>query len=131
MIKRDFPCLFIFCRSGRGKRLKLDASDSSPIGHAKRKRKSRESSGRGRGKGRGRVSSGLGVPVPRSEEPEDSDATAAPAPMIGTRSRTDLEMWKLERLDNAALEALAAPKPNSTSKYNFYVKLGKVKTIIK
>ena len=44
---------------------------------------------------------------------------------MGTRSRTDMEMWKLERLDNAALAALATPKPNATSKYNFYVKLGK------
>lgn len=44
--------------------------------------------------------------------------------MIGTRSRTDLELLKLDRLDNAALAALAQPKPNTNSKYNFYVKLG-------
>ena len=44
--------------------------------------------------------------------------------MIGTRSRTDLELSKLDRLDNAALAALAQPKPNTNSKYNFYVKLG-------
>ena len=42
------------------------------------------------------------------------------------RSRTDFEMTKLVRLDNAALEALAQPKPNASSKYNFYVKLGKI-----
>ena len=34
-------------------------------------------------------------------------------------------MTKLERLDNAELEALAQPKQNANSKYNFYVKLGK------
>ena len=72
--------------------------------------------GRGRGKGRGRIPS---LRPSRAEEPEEIEQ-----PMIGTRSRTDLELSKLDRLDNAALAALAQPKPNTISKYNFYVKLG-------
>ena len=101
-------------RSGRGERRKIPAEES-PIS-LKRKRKSRDSMGRGRGKGRGRVPS---LRPSRVEEPEDVEP-----PMIGTRSRTDFEFSKLDRLDNAALAALAQPKPNSSSKYNFYVKLG-------
>ena len=95
------------------------SADKSPV-LVKRKRKSRDSSGRGRGKGRGRAPLGLVRPMARPDDTDDSET-----PMIGTRSRTDLEMAKLDRLDNAALAALAQPKPNSTSKYNFYVKLGK------
>ena len=96
------------------------SAEKSPV-LVKRKRKSRDSSGRGRGKGRGRAPLGLVRPLAR---PDDTDDGETPV-MIGTRSRTDLEMAKLDRLDNAALAALAQPKPNSTSKYNFYVKLGK------
>ena len=36
------------------------------------------------------------------------------------------EISRLDRLDNAALAALATPKPNSTCKYNFYVQLGEL-----
>jgi transposase len=34
-----------------------------------------------------------------------------------------IDEQKLESIDNAALADLAKPKPNSTSKYNFYVML--------
>jgi len=81
----------------------------------KRKRKTRvDSAGRGRGKGRGRNSSGVGRGVGRQmEDTDDSERD--------TRSG-DIEP-RLDRLDNAALAALAHPKPNTTSKYNFYVQL--------
>ena len=42
---------------------------------------------------------------------------------MDTSARDDVS--RLDRLDNAALAALAQPKQNSTSKYNFYVQLGK------
>jgi Ras-related protein Rab-1A len=79
----------------------------------KRKRKTRvDNAGRGRGKGRGRNSSGVGRGVGRQmEDTDDSERD--------TRS----EDPRLDRLDNAALAALAHPKPNTTSKYNFYVQL--------
>jgi len=79
----------------------------------KRKRKTRvDNAGRGRGKGRGRNSSGVGRGVGRQmEDTDDSERD--------TRS----EDPRLDRLDNAALAALAHPKPNATSKYNFYVQL--------
>eukprot|EP00090_Calanus_glacialis_P010468 TRINITY_DN18857_c0_g1_i1.p1 TRINITY_DN18857_c0_g1~~TRINITY_DN18857_c0_g1_i1.p1 ORF type:complete len:1601 (-),score=506.46 TRINITY_DN18857_c0_g1_i1:766-5568(-) len=79
----------------------------------KRKRKTRvENAGRGRGKGRGRNSSGVGRGVGRQMEDTDD-------------SERDIrsEDPRLDRLDNAALAALAHPKPNTTSKYNFYVQL--------
>ena len=83
---------------------------------AKRKRKARgDSSGRGRGKGRGRNSSGVGRGVGRNvDESDDSE-----------KDSRVIDEQKLERLDNAALADLAKPKPNSTSKYNFYVMLSK------
>ena len=82
--------------------------------------------GRGRGgkgsRGGGRLSSGLARPLAHARAEADTDD--GETMMIGTRSRTDLEMSKLDRLDNAALAALAQPKPNTASKYNFYVTLG-------
>eukprot|EP00092_Neocalanus_flemingeri_P009869 GFUD01010638.1.p1 GENE.GFUD01010638.1~~GFUD01010638.1.p1 ORF type:complete len:866 (-),score=300.03 GFUD01010638.1:192-2789(-) len=81
----------------------------------KRKRKTRvDSAGRGRGKGRGRNSSGVGRGVGRQmEDTDDSERDIQSG---------DIEP-RLDRLDNAALAALAHPKPNTTSKYNFYVQL--------
>ena len=83
---------------------------------AKRKRKSRgDTNSRGRGKGRGRNGSGVGRGVARNvEESDDSE-----------KDNRAIDEQKLERLDNAALADLAKPKPNSTSKYNFYVMLSK------
>jgi len=49
---------------------------------------------------------------------------AAVGMMMGTRARTEAEVTRLDRLDNAALAALAQPRPNVSSKYNFYVQLG-------
>lgn len=80
----------------------------------KRKRKAKpETPSRGRGKGRGRHGSGVGRGVGRQADDDDA---------MDTSSR---EVDRLERLDNAALAALAHPKPNSTSKYNghFFVHL--------
>jgi len=113
-------------RSGRqGKRKRpagngATSEDISPI-DAKKKRKSRDSVGRGRGKGRGRVSGS--ARQPRDEEVGSEASNMTSTSMMGTRSKTDFEMTKLERLDNAELEALAQPKQNANSKYNFYVKL--------
>jgi len=79
----------------------------------KRKRKTRvDNAGRGRGKGRGRNSSGVGRNVGRQTEDTDD-----------SEKDTRNEDPRLDRLDNAALAALAHPKPNTTSKYNFYVQL--------
>jgi len=114
-------------RSGRqGKRKRgggngATSEDISPI-DAKKKRKSRDSVGRGRGKGRGRVSGSARIP-PRDEEVGSEASNLTSTSIMGTRSKTDFEMTKLERLDNAELEALAQPKQNANSKYNFYVKL--------
>ena len=83
----------------------------------KRKRKAKpETPGRGKGRGRGRHGSGVGRGVGRNPDDED---------VMDTNTRD--EVGRLDRLDNAALAALAHPKPNSTSKYNgrFYVQLGK------
>ena len=108
-------------KTGRGRRRQTASKDVEkeeekvyPSG--KRKRKTRgDSTGRGRGKGRGRNSSGVGRAVGRhNEDTDDSEKEG--------RSQ---EEPRLDRLDNAALAALAAPKPNSTSKYNFYVMLSK------
>ncbi len=54
---------------------------------------------------------------------------AAVGMMMGTRARTEAEVTRLDRLDNAALAALAQPRPNVSSKYNFYVQLGKCSTV--
>jgi len=81
----------------------------------KRKRKTRvDSTGRGRGKGRGRNSSGVGRGV--GKQMEDTDDSERDTRSVDPEPR-------LDRLDNAALAALAHPKPNTTSKYNFYVQL--------
>ena len=82
----------------------------------KRKRKAKpETPGRGRGKGRGRHGSGVGRAGGRQMDDDDA---------MDTSTRDDVS--RLDRLDNAALAALAQPKQNSTSKYNFYVQLGKL-----
>ena len=87
----------------------------------KRKRKAKpETPGRGRGKGRGRHGSGVGRSGGGGRQIDDDDA-------MDTSTRDDVS--RLDRLDNAALAALAQPKQNSTSKYNFYVQLGKIKYI--
>lgn len=79
----------------------------------KRKRKAKpETPGRGRGKGRGRHGSGVGRAGARQIDDDDA---------MDTSTRDDVS--RLDRLDNAALAALAQPKQNSTSKYNFYVQL--------
>jgi len=79
----------------------------------KRKRKAKpETPGRGRGKGRGRHGSGVGRAGGRQIDDDDA---------MDTSTRDDVS--RLDRLDNAALAALAQPKQNSTSKYNFYVQL--------
>ena len=88
----------------------------------KKKRKVRGEGGpRGRGKGRGRNSSGVGRTVGRPQEDTDDSEKEA---------RGGAAEPRLDRLDNAALAALAAPKPNSTSKYNFYVMLSKYCTVL-
>ena len=85
----------------------------------KRKRKAKpETPGRGRGKGRGRHGSGVGRSGGGGRQIDDDDA-------MDTSTRDDVS--RLDRLDNAALAALAQPKQNSTSKYNFYVQLGMFK----
>ena len=87
----------------------------------KRKRKAKpETPGRGRGKGRGRHGSGVGRSGGGGRQIDDDDA-------MDTSTRDDVS--RLDRLDNAALAALAQPKQNSTSKYNFYVQLGKFKFV--
>ena len=94
-----------------------EKEEEKPFQSSKKKRKTRgDSSGRGRGnKGRGRNSSGMGRGVGRNVE--ESDDSGQDGKVIDEQ--------KLERLDNAALADLAKPRPNSTSKYNFYVTLSK------
>lgn len=64
-----------------------------------------------------------------ADSDEDSETAAgslvvvAATMMMGTRARTEAEVTRLDRLDNAALAALAQPRPNVASKYNFYVQL--------
>merc|ERR1719175_296779 len=71
----------------------------------KRKRKAKpETPGRGRGKGRGRHGSGVGRAGGRQMDDDDA---------MDTSTRDDVS--RLDRLDNAALAALAQPKQNSTS----------------
>ena len=108
-------------KTGRGRRRPTASKDVEKeeekiYQSSKRKRKTRDSTGRGRGKGRGRNSSGVGRAVGRHNEDTEDDS--------GGDGRSQEEP-RLDRLDNAALAALAAPKPNSTSKYNFYVLLSK------
>ena len=109
-------------KNGRGRRRQTASKDvekeeEKTFPSGKRKRKTRgDSSGRGRGKGRGRNSSGVGRAVGRhNEDSEDSE-----------KDGQSQEEPRLDRLDNAALAALATPRPNSTSKYNFYVMLSKL-----
>jgi hypothetical protein len=84
----------------------------------------------GRGPGRGSSVGGGGAAEHDSDEDSESAAggglmAAAATMMMGTRARTEAEVTRLDRLDNAALAALAQPRPNVASKYNFYVQLGK------
>lgn len=98
-----------------------ELSKSPGAGGGKRKRKTRvESVGRGRGKGRGRHGSGMGrgSVIGRGQHQEDTDDSETKAEAGGSEG-----VARLDRLDNAALAALANPKPNATSKYNFYVQL--------
>ena len=110
-------------RPGRSRRhggsKDVDKSEDKTSNSAKRKRKSRgDSSGRGRGKSnRGRNSSGLGRAVGGGRNNDESDDSGQDGGVIDEQ--------RLERLDNDALADLAKPKPNSTSKYNFYVMLSK------
>ena len=67
-----------------------------------------------------RGNGGVGRGVGRHNEDTEDDS--------GGDGRSQEEP-RLDRLDNAALAALAAPKPNSTSKYNFYVLLSKLDTL--
>jgi len=139
----------LLCRVGRGRRRRVLPQDKSSPPPLKRKRRTRESIGRGgRGAnssggpggkvgGRGRLAGRPGrVPAPgngntNAESDEDSESAAsnlvaAVGMMMGTRARTEAEVTRLDRLDNAALAALAQPRPNVSSKYNFYVQLGTV-----
>ena len=91
-------------------------SDKSVVATRNKRKRRGDNSARGRGsKGRGRNSSGVGRGVGRNvEESDDSE-----------KDQRAIDEQRLERLDNVALAELAKPKPNSTSKYNFFVMLGK------
>ena len=106
-------------KPGRGRRRPTASRDVEKEEEkpSRKKRKTRDSTGRGRGKGRGRNNSGVGRGVGRHNEDTEDDSAG------DGRSQ---EEPRLDRLDNAALAALATPKPNSTSKYNFYVLLSKL-----
>ena len=88
------------------------------------------------GRGSSAAAAGSGPVDPDSDEDVDSESAAigllvgaaASVGMMGTRARTEAEVTRLDRLDNAALAALAQPRPNVASKYNFYVQLGRILT---
>ena len=116
--RQDVECSSSSDTRRRGKRQapkEVEKEEEKTSQSSKKKRKQRgDSSGRGRGnKGRGRNSSGVGRAVGRNVEESDDSG----------QERSVIDEQKLERLDNAALADLAKPKPNSTSKYNFYVTL--------